>query len=121
MQEPLSFSFHSSIERWFRLPAEPLEIVGTTSFFALASLVNHHYSELKSPHLVIFPRTEDVRRWVRAGQLLDPRFSALELPAFDVGLYSNLYPSRRHIAGRVRWLHQAQQARPGQIFVASIE
>lgn len=109
------------MERWLRLPASPLEVVGTTSLFTLANLVSHHYPDLKSPHLVIFPKTEDLQRWVRAGRLLDPRFSALELPAFDVGVYSNLYPSRRLVAQRVRWLHQAQQARPGQIFAASVE
>lgn len=96
-------------------------MIGTTSFFALANLVNHHYSGLKNPHLVIFPTAEDTQRWVKAGKLLDPNFSVLELPAFDVGVYSNLYPSRRLVAQRVRWLHQAQQAKPGQVFVASIE
>jgi transcription-repair coupling factor (superfamily II helicase) len=121
MHEPLSLGLHGSIDRWLRLPAAPLEVAGTTSYFTLAGLVHHHYPELQAPHLAIFPRQEDLRRWLRAGQLLDPGFSALELPAFDVGIYSNLYPSRRLVAGRARWLHQAQHARPGQVFAASIE
>ena len=43
------------------------------------------------------------------------------LPSFDVGVYSNLYPNRRVIAGRLGWLWRAQTAKPGDIFIAPVE
>src|SRR5207302_1479272 len=37
------------------------------------------------------------------------------------GVYSNLYPNRRVIAGRLGWLWRAQTAKPGDIFIAPVE
>ncbi len=80
--EPLSMGLHGSIDRWFRLPAEPLEILGTTSPVLAASLLLHHYPELRAPHLVIVPTSEEQRRFTRALKFLDPGAEFLELPSF---------------------------------------
>ncbi|MGE0764380.1 MAG: transcription-repair coupling factor [Bdellovibrionales bacterium] len=119
--EPLRLDLQSSIDRWLRLPAEPLELVGSASPLLLASLLLHHDPHQPGPHLVILARSEEVKRLGRALTFLDPSAEFLELPAFDVGIYSNLYANRRVISERVRWLYNAQHAKPGQIFVASLE
>ena len=120
--EPLSLAAHGTLERWLRMPPSSLEVEGTASFTALASLLlAPNSNKTPGPHLVIVARPEDTKRLNTALRFFDPTASAHELPAFDVGVYSNLYPNRRLIAERMSWLHKAQNARPGEIFVASVE
>lgn len=119
--EPLSLNIHSSLDRWLRLPPMPAEITGAASPLFLATVLAQEHSSIASPHLVILPGADDVRKFHSALRAIDPLLKAHELPAFDVSPYSGLYPNRRLVAERVRWLHSAQNAKPGEIFVASVE
>lgn len=119
--EPLELNFLGSLERWLRLPAEPLDIVGSHSLLVVAAATLHHYLDFKKPHLVILASQDQVRAFNEALKFLDPLANPEHLPAFDVDVYSGLYPNRRIGAERIRWLFEAQNAKPGQIFVASLE
>lgn len=119
--ELLKLGVHGSIDRWLRLPAAELKITGTSSLVSLAQLLLQPYSVQPGPHLVVLPRAQDAQKLKQILCFFDPQFKFHELPAFDVGVYSNLYPNRRLIAERLRWLHNAQKAGNGEIFLASVE
>jgi transcription-repair coupling factor (superfamily II helicase) len=74
----------------------------------------------KYPHLVVTSTLEEAESFVASLQFFDPLLTAKILPPFDFGPYSNLYPSPKTIAARLRWLHSAREARGGEIFVATV-
>ena len=99
-----------------------MEIVGTDSATLLAGLLSLPKIAMSAkPHLVIVGGAKDAERLVTSIQFISPESRPVVLPSFDVGIYSNLYPNRRVIAGRLGWLWRAQNARAGDIFIAPIE
>ena len=122
MFEHLPWKIESALERFFRLSEPSLEIVGTDSGTLLASLLTLPKVALnENPHLVVVSDLAAAESLVCSLNFIAPKVSTFILPAFDVGVYSNLYPSRRVVAGRLRWLWRAQNARPADIFIAPIE
>jgi len=118
----LSLEVLGSLDRWQRLPPKKMQITGADSVLSLAALLlwSSGDSEPPFPHVAVLPRSDDVKKLEEALSFLSPTARPLVLPEFDVGPYSNLYPNRRLIAQRLRWLFRAQRAQPGEIFIASV-
>ncbi|MEN0058129.1 MAG: transcription-repair coupling factor [Bdellovibrio sp.] len=71
------------------------------------------------PHLVVVGSHADGLRFQQLLNFFDPIRHSTLLPAFDVSPYSGLYPNTQVVADRLRFLSKAQQAKGGEIFVAS--
>lgn len=122
MFEHLPWKTENSIDRFLRTGEPAMEIVGTDSSTLLAGLLTLPKVVLnEKPHLVIVADPAAAQRLVTNLKFLTPDARIYQLPSFDVGVYSGLYPNRRTLAGRLRWLWQAQNAKPGDIFIAPLE
>lgn len=121
MLEQIPWKVESALERFLRNQEPHLEVVGTSSPTLMAGLLSSDRLRLQRPNLVILPSQKEVDQMVAAFQFFSPGVPLHVLSHFDVGPYSFLYPNRRSVAGRLRWLWFAQSARPGDVFLASVE
>jgi transcription-repair coupling factor (superfamily II helicase) len=122
MSEHLPWKVENSIDRFFRNREPKLEIVGTDSPTLLAGLLALPKVALnEKPHLVVCATAQAVQKLVQSLKFFTPSAKVHVLPAFDVGIYSSLYPNRRTVSQRLRWLARAQAAQPGDIFIADQE
>ncbi len=122
MFEHLPWKIENTLDRFLRGREPTLDIVGTDSTTLLAGLLSLPKVALNErPHLVLTGNSVSAERIVRSLKFISPSASPHVLPSFDVGVYSGLYPNRRVIAGRLSWLWKAQNAKPGDIFIAPIE
>lgn len=122
MFEHLPWKVENSIDRFFRTGEPEMEIIGTDSVTALAGLLTQPKIHLnEKPHLVLVGNVATAERLLTSLKFLTPNVRACVLPSFDVSPYSGLYPNRRTLAGRLNWLWKAQNARPGDIFIAPVE
>lgn len=111
------------IEREWRLGHHHLQIAGTTSSTALSLLLSRATSAdfHTSPHLVIVPSVAEAQRVAQGIKFFAPDKEVNVLTGFDVSPYSTLYPKREELAERCRFLWRAQNAKPGEIFIAPVE
>ena len=117
MFEHLPWKVENSLDRFFRNRESSLELVGTDSPTLLAGLLTLPKVAMNDkPHLIVVGNARAAENLVTSIQFLSPEARPIVLPSFDVGVYSNLYPNRRTIAGRLGWLWRAQNARPGRYF-----
>lgn len=122
MFEHLPWKVENSIDRFFRNGDPELEIIGSDSPALLAGLLCLPKIALsEKPHLIICASEAATQKVSTSLRFFSPSNRIFTLPAFDVGIYSNLYPNRRTVAQRLRWLWRAQTAKPGDIFIASQE
>lgn len=122
MFEHLPWKVENTLDRFFRNRGASLDIVGSDSPTLLAGLLTLPKVALnEKPHLVVVGGPADAARLITSLKFFSPEARTHLLPAFDVGIFSNLYPNRRVVAGRMRWLWRAQNARPGDIFIAPVE
>lgn len=118
----ISLSWHivQTIDRYLRNASARLEMVGCTSPSALSGLLSHENLRwIQKPHLIVVPSEDDFTKFESALKTFSEDFSIFTLPSFDVSLYSGLQPHRRVSAQRVAWCASAQNAKPGQIFLAT--
>lgn len=118
----ISLSWHvvQTIDRFLRNASARMEIVGCTSVSALGGLLAHETLRwIQKPHLIVLPDEDDFEKFELALKTFSEDFSVFKLPSFDVSLYSGLQPHRRVSAQRVAWCASAQNAKPGQIFLAT--
>jgi transcription-repair coupling factor (superfamily II helicase) len=122
MFEHLPWKVENSLDRFLRNREAQVEIVGSVSPTLLAGLLSLPKILLhEKPHLILVGNTAAAERLVSSLRFLLPEPRVHILPAFDVGVYSSLFPNRRIISERMRWLWRAQNAKPGDIFIASVE
>lgn len=122
MFEQLPWKIENSIDRFLRNREPNLEIVGTDSSAFLAGLLTLPKIALNDrPHLVIVGDPAAAAKLTTSLNFFSPETQVCPLPGFDVGIYSGLYPNRRAVAQRLQWLWRAQNAKPGEIFVATVE
>lgn len=99
-----------------------MEIIGSDSSTLLAGLLSLPKIALsEKPHLIVCADQTAGQKLATSLKFFSPSQRVYQLPPFDVGIYSSLYPNRRTVAHRLRWLWRAQTAQPGDIFVASQE
>lgn len=122
MSEHLPWKVENSLDRFFRNRESSLEIVGSDSPTLLAGLLSLPKVALnEKPHLVVVGNRPAADKLIASLKFLTPELCPTVLPSFDVGVYSSLYPNRRVVAERLGWLWRAQNAKPGDIFIAPIE
>jgi transcription-repair coupling factor (superfamily II helicase) len=124
--ESLHTRLESILERQLELKSSQkearLRLVGTSSVvsigFFLSQVISKNINNL--PHLVVVPRYSDALRFQQVISFFDSQRSCEVLPGFDVSPFSGLDPRPQAQGERIRFLHHAQNARRGEIFVASV-
>lgn len=121
--EPFSLVLLNRVAHALEFNANPIKMVGVHSSVPLALyLAQATASSINArPNVVVTSDQASCDAFLEALNFFDSSLTAAQLPPFDVGVYSNLYPNQRVIARRLNWLFAATRARPGQIFVATLE
>jgi transcription-repair coupling factor (superfamily II helicase) len=121
MFEHLPWKVENTLDRFFRNREPSLEIVGSDSSSLLAGLLTLPKIGLaEKPHLVIVSDLKAAERLKTALSFFAPGRPVHVLAGFDVGIYSGLFPNRRTLSSRLNWLWRAQNAKPGDIFIAPL-
>lgn len=121
--EAFSLALLGRLNKSVEFSRSPVKIVGLHSCAPLALYISQLRDSLSERHpvVVVLPDQKSCEIFIRSLNFFDPTITPHLLPPFDVGVYSNLYPNQLVIAERLNWLFNASEARPGQIFVASVE
>ncbi len=120
--DSLPLRLESIIERELELRHPNIRVVGSSSPISVALLLTHSNSNKINylPHLVVVPRMSDAVRLQQAIQFFDSRRNSYILPHFDVSPFSGLEARPQIVKERIRFLHFAQNAKAGDIFIAPI-
>ncbi|MBX9769584.1 MAG: transcription-repair coupling factor, partial [Bdellovibrionales bacterium] len=115
--------FNALISRFFESSRPSLSLFGSTSMIPIARALTLSTEPWvkKRPQLVIFPNEAQVKDFENALRFFSPSRKLFLLEAYDASPYSGLYPNTHLMGRRVGWLWEAINAKPGQIFAASIE
>lgn len=121
--EPLPLHAVSVLERFHSLENNRIQILGSQSLGSLGLFISQFVrsSAAKRPVLIVVNEPKAAAEISEILRFFDPHLVSNVLPAFDVSPHSGLYPFFRIPAARVAWCSAAQTAKPGQIFVASIQ
>jgi len=111
------------LERAFESKKSKIQVLGSSSELPLSFFLSQTYSKQINnlPHLVIVgshDSAEELRRLIR---FFDPLKSCSLFNHFDVSPYSGLYPNSRAISERLQFLYHAQNAKPGELFITSVQ
>jgi transcription-repair coupling factor (superfamily II helicase) len=111
------------LERAFESQKHKIQVLGSSSELPLSFFLSQTYSKQINnlPHLVITSShysAEQIKELVR---FFDPQKECHLFNHFDVSPYSGLYPNTRTIGDRLQFLYRAQSAKPGEIFITSIQ
>lgn len=87
---------------------------------ALALFLSQTYSKKINslPHVVVVDSLATAHQLQQLIEFFDPTRQSTLLPGFDVSPYSGLYANPKTSSDRLQFLFRAQQARPGDIFIA---
>lgn len=120
---PLQSHFERILEREWKKGKADLHSSGSTSPCLLGLLLSQAESPdfHTTPHLVIVPSETEAQQLAQGIKFFSPDREVTILGVFDVSPYSGLYPKRANLAARSRFLFRAQNAKPGEIFVATLE
>ncbi len=124
MADPsLSLHLEAILAREFQRGKNRIHITGTASPALTALLLSHACSSNVNnlPHIVVVDSFAEAERLQKSIRFFDSHGNALVLRTFDVSPYSGLDPNRKYIMERLRFLFAAQNALPGQIFIAPIQ
>lgn len=111
------------LERQFGLSKKPIELVGSQSSLALVFLLAQSYSKKINdlPHLIVTSSLEEAESLKRKFRAFHCPKEVHILPFYDVSPYSTLIPNEFVTKQRLSWLHAANEAKPGDIFVAPVQ
>lgn len=120
---PIQTHLEQILERELRKGRHTLQASGTTSTTLLAMLLAHADSAefASTPHLVIVGSDSVAQHLAQGIKFFLPSKIAQVLSGFDVSPFSGLYPKRQVLAQRSAFLFHAQNSKPGQIFIATLE
>lgn len=98
-----------------------VSIIGSSSLLSIAYFIAFSNSRRlnRQPHLFVLPKESDCSKLANAIEFFDPTKRVYILTEFDVSPYSGLYPSSRVLKDRLLFLSRAQNAKPGEVFIAS--
>lgn len=121
--ETLNPHLESQIERVVadKAHSSKVSIIGSSSLLSIAYFIAFSNSRRLSqqPHLFVLPKESDCSKLANAIEFFDPDKKVYILTEFDVSPYSGLYPSPQVLKDRLHFLSRAQNAKPGDIFIAS--
>lgn len=111
------------LERAFESKKAKIQVVGSSSELPLSFFLSQTYSKQINnlPHLVITGSHDSAEELGRLIRFFDPQKNCYIFSHFDVSPYSGLYPNARTIGDRLQFLYRAQHAKPGEIFITSIQ
>ncbi|WP_413289462.1 transcription-repair coupling factor [Bdellovibrio sp. HCB337] len=111
------------LDRVFETKKSKVQVIGSSSELPLSFFLSQTYSKQINnlPHLVITGSHDSAEELKRLLRFFDPLKSCYLFNHFDVSPYSGLYPNARAVSERLQFLYRAQNAKPGEIFVASIQ
>lgn len=97
-----------------------IQVTGSSSPLALAYFLSQASSKSINslPHLVVVDSLATGLKFQQDLQFFDPHRQSQILPLFDVSPFSGLYPNPKISSDRVQFLSHAQNAKPGEIFIA---
>ena len=110
------------LERAFESNHSHIQIAGTSSALPLGFLLasSHSRSINHLPHLVIVADDKKAQEFKDIIEFFDPSRRCIVNLSFDVSPYSGLYSQPRVIGSRLGFIHAAQGARAGDIFITSL-
>ncbi len=110
----------SLIERAFETTRGRVNISGASSPLSIGYLLSQSYSKNINglPHLVVVSSAGLATEVKQSIEFFDPLRRAHILSSFDVSPYSGLYPNPQAVSQRIDFLYRAQQAKPGEVFIA---
>lgn len=120
--ESFGLRLDNILDRELEKGAKNIRVVGSASAAAIGMFLSQTNSKKINnlPHLVVVPRSSDANRLLQVIQFFDSQRKVEILPHFDISPYSGLYPKSQIVSERLRFLFNAQSARPGEIFIAPI-
>lgn len=118
----LNLRLESILSRGLELGRKRILVTGSSSTSLLGLLLSQANTKTINslPHLVVTPSLSEALYFQQALQFFDSSRVARLLPGFDVSPFSGLEPRARNTADRLRFLFEAQEAKPGQIFIAPV-
>ena len=121
--ENINFPIENRIVRLLEKNDSTAEVFGTTSLLAQGFLAAKQHSDVhkKGPILLVTPTNKEAEELFGFINSIDPTTPVEFMNSFDVSPYSGLYPNSRIVSQRLRWLHKAQYADKGSVFIASIQ
>jgi transcription-repair coupling factor (superfamily II helicase) len=113
----------SILDRYFAQAKSSIDIIGTSSAFALSHFLAQSYSKNINnlPHLVIVSSSEEAESFKKQLEAFHSPYKSFILPHYDVSPYSTLLPNENLGRGRLNFFYKAQNASPGQIFICPIK
>lgn len=120
---PLQTHLESILEREWKKGRQKLAVTGSSSPTLLSLLLSQAESPEfhTTPHLVVTSSEAQAYQVSQSLQFFSPSRSAHILGGFDVSPYSTLYAKRESLAQRSHFLWRAQNAKPGEIFIAPVQ
>jgi transcription-repair coupling factor (mfd) len=111
------------LDRTFVTAKGPIQVTGASSPLALAFFLSQTYSKKINalPQLVVVGSMGEATRLQQLLEFFDPLRQSVIMPAFDVSAYSGLYPNSQSVSDRIRFLSKAQNAKAGEIFIATVD
>ena len=100
--------------------SEETHLLGSHSSFSLSPLFSFPH-DLKRPQVLALASETEIQLFTKALHFFTPDVKVHCLTEFDISPYTQLYPHPKVICGRMNWLHKAQNAKPGEIFLATIK
>ncbi|MGZ3746046.1 MAG: transcription-repair coupling factor [Pseudobdellovibrionaceae bacterium] len=121
--ELLHTRLETLLERAFETKKAKIQVLGSSSELPLSFFLSQTYSKKINnlPHLAIVASHESAEELKRLIRFFDPLKTCYIFNHFDVSPYSGLYPNSRIISERLQFLYHAQNPRPGEIFISSIQ
>jgi transcription-repair coupling factor (superfamily II helicase) len=120
--EPLNPRLESQLERVFESKSDnEIHVIGSSSLLSFAFFISqaHGAKTHSSPHLVVVSDAQSANKLANFIEFFDPTRSCYILPEFDVSPYSGVYPSPKLIKERLFFMSRAQNAKKGEVFIAS--
>jgi transcription-repair coupling factor (superfamily II helicase) len=120
--ETISTRAETILERLLESSRRKIKFVGSASNLSLAfALAQSSSKQINSlPHVVVVASSADANKMQGHIEAFDPQRPVHLLPHSDVSPYSGLYSKTQITSERVRFLHFAQNAKPGEVFVVPI-
>jgi len=121
IMDPIHTRFESILEREFESSHKVIQVTGSSSSSMLGFLLSQSQSVLANamPHLIIVESEDVATRLAASIKFFTSEKSIHIFPELEASPYSGLLPSPRSVQNRLRFLHHAQKALPGEIFIAS--
>lgn len=120
--EPINPRLETQLNRFFESQHDhEVQIIGTSSLLAFAFfLAQANNSETHSkPHVLLVSDSTSANKLANFIEFFDPQRACYILPEFDVSPYAGVYPSPKLIKERLFFMGRAQNAKKGEVFIAS--